>query len=593
MVQIIRRTGSSPKKNIFDYSIDPIEYSSQPVDKVIATWDTETDPFMHGRAPKPFTCGFYIPSIDFYIDFWGDDCIAQYIHWLDKATGKGGQFEGWEFVILCHNFGNFDFFFIPYYTDPEQKPFIINGRIVKIIVHGQEYRDSYSMIPVPLAAYDKDAIDYRCMERGFREVFKPEILKYQKKDCTALAELVTNWYDMFGNKLTMAGVALPMLRSFHGFDTISETDDFDLRPYYFGGRNQCFATGVIEGDFHVYDINSSYPDVMRRYNHPISETPHFENKISDRTHFAHIRAWSLGALPIRNPNGSLAFPVGTFDFYACIHEIKAGLETKTLKILKVYSSIYFETETTFEDFIDTYYEMRLDAAAQGDEIRKLFYKLVMNSSYGKFAQDPRRYENWLFDPESIPTPVYCHKCYSLIRDRRFREEEKCDDCKGGKTDPYGWYLHTERQNRFIYAQPQRVTNRSFFNVATAASITSAARASLLYGIQAATRPLYCDTDSIICERLDEQYGVRIHEKELGAWKSEAQGTTVCIAGKKLYAIYYNEECIKKASKGVRLSADEIRRVSQGETVEYANPVPKFKLNGDTVFQTRKIKRTVL
>lgn len=596
MVQIIRRTGSKKKKDwnkLWELPIEPEPYNLKPITKVVATFDTETDPFAHGRIVRPFTCGFYIPEIDFYVDFWGEEglCITYFFQWLEKVTAPGGEFEGWEFMVFCHNFGNFDFYFCVEYVDAGSKPFIINGRIVRISLQGHEFRDSYAMIPVALGEYDKEAIDYRCMEVGFRDVFRDKILHYQKRDCTALSELVTNWLEMFGDKMTMASVALPMLRSYHGFDTMSEGTDAEMRPYYFGGRNECFATGIMEGDFHVYDINSSYPDVMRRYRHPIGSVPKFETKITERSHFAYIRAWSLGALPVRESNGSLAFPIGTRDFYACIHEIRAGLATSTLKIHKVYHSIYFDGETNFANFIDTYYAMRLDASAKGDDIRKLFYKLVMNSSYGKFAQDPRKYENWLFDPDEIPSPGYCIECHSRIS--KGQPKEECESCDCGGTSPYGWYLHTQREGRNIYASPQRVRAGSFYNVATAASITSAARASLLYGLQSARRPLYCDTDSIICEGFEgrENWGVSIDDKRLGAWKSEARGDRVAIAGKKLYAVYSDSECIKKASKGVKLTADEIMRVCAGEVIEYAHPVPKFKMDGSAQFTVRNIRRT--
>lgn len=590
MVQIIRRTEKSIlQRNVYEIPIEPVEYDPKPQKKRIAIFDTETDPFLPGRVVKPFTCGFYLPDTGEYWDFWDKhedgDCIDQFFKFL------GETFEGQELCICVHNGGNFDFYFLTDYFDNGHKPFIINGRLVRIMAGGQEFRDSYAMMPVALGTYDKGKIDYRCLERGFRDVFRDVILEYQKRDCTSLAELVTQWYDMFGDRLTMASVALPMLRSYHGFETLSEKLDEDMRPFYFGGRNQCFAVGVLKGDFKVYDINSSYPDVMSRYEHPISDVPKFEKSITARTHFAYIRAWSLGALPVRKDDGGLEFPIGTRDFYACIHEIKTGLETGTLRIIKVYHTIYFERQTNFKEFIDTYYKLRLAASKEGDEVRDLFYKLVMNSSYGKFAQDPRKYENWLFDPDEIPTPFYCSSCHHSITKRTERHE--CLTCASGTTSPYGWYLHTTRDGRNIYASPQRTRAGSFFNVATAASITSAARAALLRGIQAATRPVYCDTDSVICEAMEptDSNGI-IHDPTLlGAWDCEATGDTLAIAGKKMYALFRDGDTIKKASKGVKLTAAQILRVCQGEVIEYANPVPKFKLDGSAEFVNRRIRRT--
>lgn len=582
MVQIIRRTGK--RKPLPTIEIEPQEYRKREIKGRICTFDTETDPFAEGRIVKPFTCGHYFTDTGEYIDFWGDNCIDQYVKWLS-------QFEEGALSIFVHNGGNFDFYFMTDYFDDGQAPFIINGRLVRLEIAGQEFRDSYAMIPVALAAYDKMKVDYRMMERGFREVYKDFIREYQKDDCIKLGELVTNWLDMFGNKLTMAGVALPMLRSFHGFDTINEKLDSELRPFYFGGRNQCFATGIMEGDFKVYDINSSYPNVMRSYKHPIGDLPIYGTKINEKTDFAFIRAHSLGALPVRAKGGGLDFPIGTQDFFACIHEIRAGLETKTLKIYKVYHTIEFSEKTTFAEFIDTFYALRIEAGDSGDDIKKLFYKLVMNSSYGKFAQDPRKYENFLFNPSEVPKPLYCNTCFENMRAKN--GEPLCASCLDDVTNPHGWYLHTSRDAIQLYASPQKIRPGNFFNVATAASITSAARAELLRGIKAATRPLYCDTDSLICEALDcnDTNGLVMSEKALGGWKLEAQGDTVVIAGKKLYAVFDKGDTIKQASKGVRLTAREIERVARGETIEYASPVPKFSLDGNHKFITRKIART--
>ena len=593
-MEIIRR--SAPRR-VMDLRIpiEPVPYDLKPVQKRIVIFDSETDPFDKQRVVKPFTCGLWFPDIEFYIDFWGDDCMAQMIEYLEIHHSEE------ELLILAHNGGNFDFYFLVDYFDPGHKPFIINGRMVRVMIRGQEYRDSYAMMPVALGSYDKIKFDYSLMERWevsciktravmmVRELFKTEILHYQKRDCTSLGELVLRWYARYGDRLTMASASLAMLRSYHGFETVSEHIDKELRPFYFGGRNQCFATGLIKGRFKVFDINSSYPDVMAHVNHPISDTPKYEPKITKRTHFAKIRAWSLGALPVRKPDGGLDFPIGVHDFFAYIHEIKAGLETKTLEIRHVYYTIYFEAEANFKEFVYDGFAKRAEFKAVFDKAGDLLEKLNLNSPYGKLAQDPRKYENWLFNPEEVPQPQLCEAGHKAIS--KGEAHVNCALCDGDKFSPYGWYMHTQRGDQLIFAQPQKTRSSSFFNVATAASITSAARANLLRGIQSAVRPIYCDTDSVICEDLQPANGIMIDPKKLGAWDIEAEGDTVCIAGKKLYAIFDGDKEVKKASKGVKLTADEIRRVCLGEVVEYESPVPKFNLNGDVNFITRRIKQT--
>jgi hypothetical protein len=59
--------------------------------------------------------------------------------------------EGDEFIIYAHNGGKFDFFFFLDYLDADQAPLIMGGRLVKINFAGQEFRDSFAIIPQALS----------------------------------------------------------------------------------------------------------------------------------------------------------------------------------------------------------------------------------------------------------------------------------------------------------------------------------------------------------------------------------------------------------------------------------------------------------
>jgi hypothetical protein len=131
--------------------------------------------------------------------------------------------------------------------------------------------------------------------------------------------------------------------------------------------------------------------------------------------------------------------------------------------------------------------------------------------------------------------------------------------------------------------------KRYNNIATGASITGAARAYLLQGLKHAIRPVYCDTDSILCESLS---GVPIDPVQLGAWKCECACTRAIVVGKKLYALFDADgNCIKQANKGSKLTANEIERIAQGETVTWRNPVPSFSMSGKSRFIQRRIRRT--
>jgi len=569
--------------------IEPKEYRKRAMKKRVCVLDTETDPFKHGTQIAPFCLGFYDGEI--YRHWWGDDCIQQFFDCLDE------DYLGEDLVIYAHNGGRFDFMFFLPHLDKDQMPMLINSRIVSCKMHGKEFRDSFAILPVALSAYQKDEIDYALFERPVREKHRKVILDYLKTDCLYLYEIVTMFLDLFGDRLTIGSTALPLLNSFHGYERMTERDDDFFRQFYFGGRVQCFETGVVTSrkGVKVYDVNSMYPRVMRDYEHPVGRDYFIRNEITPLTAFAKIEATSKGALPQKQADGSLAFPIGRGVFCATGHEIRAALELKLLTVHRVSCGIQFQKRASFAAFVDTYYAKRLEMKARvkaakdrGDfdneaTALEIFYKLILNSSYGKFAQDPRKYKTFAVTDGPKPED-----------DRPLRDPTK-------QETEHGWELDTLGDSYTIWRCPSGTTNAgkksarffgSFRNVATAASITGAARADLLRGLARCSRPIYCDTDSIICESLDAD----IDGSKLGAWKLEMEGNRVAIVGKKTYAVFDDEnpdpkKRVKKACKGARLTAQEIERVAKGEEIESPNPVPHFKRDGKQHYVSRKIRIT--
>jgi hypothetical protein len=512
----------------------------------IATSDFETDPFEHGVVPKPFCAGYY--DGENYWDFWGDDCAARLVdHFrsIEEPT-----------VVYFHNGGKFDFFF--FIEDLEQDVKIINGRIVKAQIGKVELRDSYAAIPVPLAAYKKDDVDYSLFTRERRNHHKDYILKYLANDCIYLHELISPFIVEFGDKLTIGAAALNELKKHHDFKTSGEAFDTKFRQFYYGGRCQCFQSGVISYPgkrIKVVDVHSMYPSVMRDEIHPTGVVHDVAREISANTFFIVADGYNKGAFPLRTKTG-LDFASDYGRYFITIHEWQAALETGTFLPEKIVKAYDFYEKTRFSTFVNHFYSKRIEAEHVGDKLHKLFYKLILNSAYGKFATDPDNFKDWALTKADESMPA----------------EE-------------GWQIEQFTMNYIFWSKPS--DRPQYYNVATAASITGAARAKLLRGIAAAENPLYCDTDSIICT---DFHGV-MHESELGTWDLEKEGTHIAIAGKKMYALFDDEKCIKMAHKGARLTADEIVSVATGSTVEYANPVPAFKLDGKHQFITRKIRAT--
>lgn len=523
----------------YDSSPQPVPFKRKDIGKRIAIVDCETDPFAPGCVVRPFALGFL--TDDRYIDFWGNDCVEQFFAYLETLED--------EFVIYAHNGGKFDFFFFLKHLSPNIEPMIISGRLVKIFFGGQEFRDSFAIIPERLANYKKDDIDYAKFVPELREQYKKEILEYQKKDCIYLWEQIEYFQNRFGDSLTIASVSMRMLNSYHGFEKF-ETEQLDenFRPFYYGGRCQCFETGILKGNWLIVDRNSMYPAVMKDYKHPISKDHIVTDRLTDETDFALIRGWNKGCLPTRNKGFGLDFTAEYGEFYATIHEINAGIETGTLKIESVIHAWEFAEKSSFGDFVDDYYNMRLDAKARGDRLDDLNTKRVMNSSYGKFALNCRNFKNYTLTINSMPSPL------------------------ASELEPEGWSLVSQQGDICIWERPNP-KKTGYYNVATASSITGAARAELLYALAASKRPIYCDTDSVICE----DFTGDIDETKLGGWKIEAVGDMAAIAGKKLYAVFNAGEKIKLASKGCVLTPNEIIDVCNGNEIKYKNPVPAFSL----------------
>jgi hypothetical protein len=522
----------------------------------LAVVDLETDPFLYGRLPKPFCAGFY--DGENYAEFWGLDCVAQLMAHI------AAQKE--NLIIYAHNGGKFDFFYMFDYLENPVR--IINGRIVEATCGKHLFRDSYAILPVPLKSYEKEDIDYAKMEANVREQHKAEILEYLKSDCLNLYNLVFKFRERFADKLTIGATAIATLKKFHPFTVGNKSHDEKFRQFYFGGRVEALETGIIEGLFEVFDVNSMYPDAMKNKLHPTGRryayvhAPKLEADCMLKGFkcpffFIRIIGKNRGALPQRTKEG-LNFRIPHGEFFTTSHELRVALKYGLFEIEKIVEAYVPHETISFGDYVDTFMEEKIVGKKQKNKTMELFAKLLLNSAYGKFAQNPEKYFDYMIarDPSEVLT---------------------LDDADL-------WELY-ERHAEFSIWRRKSETE-AYYDVAIAASITSASRANLLEALATSTRPLYCDTDSIICEK----FHGRTSDYELGAWKHEATLTRIAIAGKKLYAGFdASGEVVKLATKGVRLDASEIVRVCSGHSVTWENMAPSFSIANPPKFISRTVK----
>ena len=514
-----------------------------------STADCETDPFKNGRIPVPFIWGHYNVDEGFKYFFKTED----FVEFIKDR----------EEIIYFHNGGKFDVHFLFDFIDEQSDVMIVNGRIAKIKIGKCEIRDSFMLLPVPLAAYKKDTFDYDKMEKENRKAHMAEVHTYLKADCVYLYEILSKNFDLYGQKISLASSAFDYWHKKHStlkYKPKSPAGFFKMyQPYYYGGRVECFKKGIVNEKFNVYDIRSAYPRAMLE-EHPYGTEYKVSTKLPDtgiETCLIKFRGRSYGALPYRDKG--LKFPHDENDRNYCVTgwELKAGLEAGTVKIRSIERVTKFTQTINFREYVDFFYaEKEKHRTVKGAEY--LLAKLYLNSLYGKFGQNSEDHKNYeLIEPKYIQSYI----------------EE-------------GYEYESLLGKLALVSCPIQEEKRHYYNVVTAASITGFVRAYLYEQLRHADNLLYCDTDSIACSGFQGKIGDAI-----GDWENEGSFVRAAIGGKKLYAFEKENGEYKISSKGVRLSAKEIIDIAKGETIEYKNIAPTFSIGNEPKFVHRKVKRT--
>lgn len=558
--------------------------------RVVWTCDAETDPFRPGRIPIPFDFSFFDGSN--HHEFYGPECVANAVAYVESLNR--------ELLIFAHNGGKFDFHFLLPFIGDDVELFVVNGRILKLKWGKIEFRDSYAIIPAALKVSGrKKEIAYWKLEKSEieltpselsefhslggsgspREFFRAEITEYRRQDNVALHEWVTRFISDYGLGLTIANRAFSELKKL-GITPQEGNAEFDaiFRNYYYGGRVQCFETGIIERPgITCIDIKSAYPFAML--------SSHFwgysfiESKVAPKNRerccasFFTVDATSRGAFPIRTKTG-ISFPVGRNIFNVTGWEYLAAIETGTADIHSIKKCLVPYDTQSFRPFVEKFYALKESAEKAGDASGRLFAKIFLNSAYGRFAINPEKFRTHLLLP--------------------IGESPEEHDAKEVKENPKYICRNWSLVNIFddagfcLYEAPADPEEMRYYNVATAASVTGYVRAYLWRAIQRVKNPLYCDTDSIICENI----GNLETGKTLGAWDIEKTGNRIDICGKKLYCFHTADGAYKIASKGVKLNHLEIERIAKGEIVHWSNAAPSFSLKTGTHFVQRNVKMTV-
>jgi len=567
----------------------------------IAILDMETDPFdaVEELRIAPFLAVLYADTFD-EIVIWeeNEDVFVEKV--IAAIEGLPGYF-----TIYAHNGGRFDFLFLLHKI---RGPVSFKGRgIMSARVGKHEMRDSFHIIPERLANWQKDKFDYSKLKKGERSKNKKEIISYCVNDCRYLLDIVKTAVSKFGLKLTIGQMAMCELRKHYDVERFDESADNYIRQFFFGGRVECIAgRGEFVGDYKLFDVNSLYPHVMAAFEHPIGSFGTYTIRHGEPgpdTVFIDLVCENNGALIGKTDGGETTARIKKGRFRTTIHEYKIAQRYGLINDVRFNFCIDCPNRSDFKNFVLPLYENRLTTKSEIDRMKKagtetsaafmdmkkddIFYKLLLNNAYGKFAINPRRFmEHYLTDPDQQPP------------DEWFTSINKIEDANDRAK-----YLDAvfESDRYWIWQKPN--PGFRFNNVGVAASITGAARAVLLEALQRAVEPIYCDTDSIICRDLS---GVEISKTALGAWDLEDEFTRVIINGKKLYSVEHKVEKRRTPeqiaegldprytvkSKGTaRLTWPEMECMLHGAAFTVRNRAPTLDRYSDQYYVSRTIRAT--
>ena len=169
------------------------------------------------------------------------------------------------------------------------------------------------------------------------------------------------------------------------------------REAYHGGRSECFYIGKWNKGMYYVDVNSLYPFVMKYYKYPVQllsvvkpkdDGVQLLKEIIDKGYLVIAKVFveiDKNILPKKKDR--LLAPVGKFWTVLSTPEVRLAFAYG--KILKVEKIAVYRGRRIFEDYVDYFYSKKMNSTG----MYKAFYKLFLNSLYGKWGQ---KNPNWIY-----------------------------------------------------------------------------------------------------------------------------------------------------------------------------------------------------
>ncbi len=254
---------------------------------------------------------------------------------------------------------------------------------------------------INLEKYDMPAWETATREQGDA---------YCKRDVEIIMRAMEKQFDFvkahdLGNfAVTQAAQAFNAYRHrFMDFPIYIDTNADALklaRSSYYGGRVEAFRIGKIPGKVYKLDVNSMYPFVMSKHKFPTKLLSYMTGDINPESlrslfdHYGLVANVTIETDRAYYPyvhESKLLFPVGDFD--ACYSKPELEFALNHGHIKAVHSLAIYEEQMLFAKYVNYFYSMRKAATEEGRTEEAYLLKISMNSLYGKFGQNGRKWEN--------------------------------------------------------------------------------------------------------------------------------------------------------------------------------------------------------
>jgi hypothetical protein len=397
------------------------------------------------RLP-PFPVYFRVsPDLEWEFDMLGDNKSRLRPYTGKQQRGPGIKIQNDnQWMHICDAFSFFQTSFLNV-MDPNErikcnlKPYLTPEEYEKI-TEGKENRAA--------AQFNDKMIEYNRIENKALSAVMVEMnhglvqsgVRLKKHQYFGPGQAAQKWLDSVSDKIKLTEVdphtgkektrTIPTLGGEHTRMVVPEWIREMPRKGYFGGWFEIFYHGIYKGTSHGYDINSAYPEVMRKlpcllHGHYLrgKGIPYKDERLTGKTFGAEVNKVicfvhatvrgshpRIGAMLHRTKGGNILRPHRSRGWF-CLHEIEAAQRAgliDSVDFVEWGAYIPCDCPPPLQK-LEKLYQGRIGPDNLTEDERKqlksspegVAKKLIYNSCYGKFCQ-------------SIGEPKYGNAVYACL-----------------------------------------------------------------------------------------------------------------------------------------------------------------------------------